>query len=584
MSLIKIANNIKKRLIYNAISFATQHPWIVKILLPLRGKLMNLLFKGREKYSFSHFESQIRTGIDVVLVQAPAWGVNTPPFATASLTAYLRKNGFKVMPLDMNIELYQSNKNRYPEAWRVEVGNFWTNPSIVDSFINDNYEILEQYVENIIKSNAIIAGFTIYGSSYLMSSYLAKRIKEKNNSVLIIFGGPGVSRNMSGRKVISNDKNIDCVVEGEGEVTLLEIAGKIKSGEMLEGCPGTLFRRGDKVVDGGERELIKNLDSLPIPDFSDFDFSMYREPFQIPIASSRGCINRCIYCDERAFWKRFRARSGESLFQEVSSQIKNHPHVFFFEFHDSLINGNIKELEKFCDTVIAGRIEIKWSAQAVIRKEMTYDYFVKLRKSGCVNLSYGLESASSLLMARVGKAFARDADVERIIRDSYRAGVCSNLNFMFGLPGETDDEFNKTLNFLARNKKYITSVNPSQSFCVFSPGTKGYLNPVGYGIDMRNGPLYWESIDGKNNYLVRMERFERFVALVHKLGIPCTYPHSRMVTRNENIADYYYHIGEFEKAIPYYEASLKCENDNKTTREKLKLCHAKTGTSQYVSN
>lgn len=584
MSLIKIANSIKKRLIYNAISFATQHPWIVKILLPLRGKLMNPLFKGRETYSFDRFESQIHTDIDVVLVQAPAWGVNTPPFATASLTAYLRANGLKVMPLDINIELYQLNKSKYPEAWRVEVGNFWTNPSIVDSFINDNYELLERYVDSIIKSKAKIIGFTIYASSYLMSSYLAKRIKERDSSIFIIFGGPEVSRNMAGWEVISNDKNIDCVVEGEGEVTLLEIAGKIKSGEMLEGCPGTLFRKGDKVIDGGERDLIKNLDSLPIPDFSDFVFSMYREPFQIPIASSRGCINRCIYCDEITFWKKFRSRSGESLFLEIKHQLERHPHVFFFEFHDSLVNGDIKELEKLCDAIIDSDIKIKWSAQAVIRKEMTYDYFVKLHKSGCVNLSYGLESASSLLMARVGKAFARDADVERIIRDSYRAGVCSNLNFMFGLPGETEDEFNETWNFLMRNKKYITSVNPSQSFCVFSPGTKGYLNPVGYGIDMRNGPLYWESIDGKNNYLVRMERFERFVAMVHKLGIPCTYPHSKLLNRNENIADYYYHTGEFDKAIPYYENSLKYESDNETNQEKLKLCHAKTGTSQYVSN
>lgn len=584
MSFIKIANSIQKRLIFNAISFATRHPWIVKILLPLRGKLMSLMFKSGEKYSFDRFESQSHTGIDVVLIQAPAWGVNTPPLATASLAAYLRENGFKVMTLDMNIELYQANKNKYTEAWRVEVGNFWTNPSVVDNFIGDNYETLERYVENIIRSNARIVGFTIYASSYLMSSYLAKKIKKRNSCVLTVFGGPQVSRNMAGLEVISSDQNADCVVDGEGEETLLEIARRIKSGEPIEGCPGTLYRKGGEVIDGGERELIKNLDSLPFPDFSDFDFSMYREPFQIPIASSRGCINRCIYCDERTLWKRFRFRSGESLFMEIKRQLERHPHVFFFEFHDSLVNGNINELGKLCDAIIEKGIKIKWSAQAVIRKEMTYDYFMKLRKSGCVNLSYGLESVSSSLMTRIGKAFANGADVEKIIKDSYRAGVCSNLNFMFGLPGETDDEFNETLKFLIRNKKYITSVNPSQSFCVFSPGTKGYLNPMDYGIDLRKGSLYWESTDGKNNYMVRMERFERFVGLVHELGIPCTYPYPKMYNRNENIADYYYHIGEFEKAIPYYENSLKYESDNETNQEKLKLCHAKTGTSQYVSN
>ena len=572
MSILKTLTNLKKRLLFQAISFATRHPMLLRMLLPLRGMLVKLFYPSARQSSFDKFETQVNSGIDIVLVQAPAWGVNTPPLATATLTAYLRENNVKVMPFDINIELYHTNKDKYSESGCVDVGIFWENSSMVDGFIRENHDILERCTDIIIKSGAKAVGFTIYGSSYLVSSHLAKRINEKNSSIIIIFGGPDVSRSRRGLEIISDNMYVDYIVDGEGEITLLEIVRRIKAGETVEGCPGVFYRKGDTIADGGERELIKDLDLLPFPDFTDFDFSMYREPFQIPIASSRGCINRCIYCDERAFWKRFRSRSGESLFREVSLQLKKYPHVFFFEFHDSLINGNIKELEKFCDSVIAGGLKIKWSAQAVIRKEMTYDFLVKLRKSGCVSLSYGLESASSALMSRVGKNFARNADVERIIRDGYRAGVCSNLNFMFGLPGETEDEFNETLDFLEKNKKYITSVNPSQSFCVFSRNTKGYLNPMDYGIDLRKGSLYWESIDGSNNYIVRMERFEKFVALVHKLGIPCTYPHTRMVNRNENIADYYYHTGEFDRAIAYFEDSLKYESDNETNRQKLKQC------------
>jgi radical SAM superfamily enzyme YgiQ (UPF0313 family) len=577
MSLVKTLNRTKKIFTYYAISFVTRHLWILKILLPLRERLMNLFYKDRRKPSLSRFESQLYSDMDIVLVQAPAWGVCKPPFATASLTAYLRKHGFQVMPMDINIELYQKNKDKYSETWCINISNFWTNPSMVDGFINENHDIMERYVEYIIKSNAKIVGFTVYSSSYFMSSYLAKRIKERDSSILIIYGGPEVARTMSGLKIISNDKNVDCMVEGEGEETILEIVRRVKSGAKIEGCRGTLCWTGSEIIDGGERELIIDLDSLPFPDFSDFDFSMYREPFQIPIASSRGCINRCIYCDERVFWKRFRSRSGESLFLEIKHQIEKHPHVFFFEFQDSLVNGNIKELGKLCDAIIENKVRIKWSAQAVIRKEMTYDFLVKLRKSGCVSLTYGLESASSALMTRVGKNFARNADVERIIRDSYRAGICSNLNFMFGLPGETEEEFNETLEFLRRNKKHITTVNPSPYFCIFSKGTKGYLNPQDYGIDLKKGPLYWESVDGKNNYLVRMERFEKFIALAHKLGISCTYPQATMVNKNENIADYYYSTGEFDRAIPYFENSLKYESDNKTNQQKLKLCYMKGG-------
>jgi hypothetical protein len=57
---------------------------------------------------------------DIVLLQAPGWGVNTPPLATAMLTSFARKKGFKVLPIDLNIEFYRSRPPKFDNIWELE--------------------------------------------------------------------------------------------------------------------------------------------------------------------------------------------------------------------------------------------------------------------------------------------------------------------------------------------------------------------------------------------------------------------------------------------------------------------------------
>ena len=61
-------------------------------------------------------------------------------------------------------------------------------------------------------------------------------------------------------------------------------------------------------------------------------------------------------------------------------------------------------------------------------------------------------------------------------------------------------------------------VNPAIQFCEYYPGSSGNANPEKIGIDMSKGTLMWETKDGKNNYLVRMDRFERFAKLLKTLN------------------------------------------------------------------
>lgn len=560
---------------FHLLNMVKRFPLLRDFLAPYREAVFKFMYSEGGKDFFNDFKAGKYLNSHVALIQAPGWGVNTPPCSIASLSAYLRKYNCRVMPIDINVEMFNRNKKRYPEGWKIDVSNFWNNPSRVQEFINSNKADLDKFADAVVKSGAKIAGFTIYDSSYRVSCYLAKEIKARCKDILIVFGGPHASDYMAGKTILLNNPEADIVVEGEGEETLLEITRKVLSGSKIIECAGARYRVDGKVVKGSKRELIKSLDSLPFPDYSDFKFSLYTEPFKTPISSSRGCINRCIYCNEKPFWERYRFRSGEVMFEEVKHQIKRHPWVFFLDFQDSLCNGNIKALGKFCDLIIAEGLQIQWAGQAIIRKEMDYELFVKIKKSGCVNLSFGLETASPRLFENIGKVMARGVDIDRFVADSKRAGVECGLNFMFGLPGETDADAEESINFVRRNATNISSVNPSPSFCGVCPGTLANETPEKYGIDLTQGPTYWESMDGTNNYLKRIERFEKFIAAVHELNIPCVYASPRLANKNELIANYYYAICEFEKAIHYYEGSLRSESDNQTTRDRLEFCRKK---------
>ncbi|MBI5663593.1 MAG: cobalamin B12-binding domain-containing protein [Nitrospirae bacterium] len=509
---------------------------------------------------------------DLVLAQAPAWGTSTPPLALASLTAFMRNEGYRVLSQDLNIACLHIGGEKFMKTWELsEALVFWNNRDEVLKFAGHHKEYLERWADYVIGSGADIIGISVYGSSYFMSLYLAELSKKKKDSLVIVFGGPHMSKFLAGKGAAENPF-VDIVVDGEGEYTLRDILERIKGGKELYGCPGTIqmSTAGVTVFEG--RELIKDISSLPFPDFTDYDLKQYTKPNTMPVISSRGCPNSCIYCNERAFSKRFRPRKAESIFNDMKRQIALYPHVRYFEFHDSLVNGSIRELERLCDMIIEDGLKVGWSGQAIIRKEMDFALLSKLAKAGCICLGYGMETASVSLMKKIGKVFSQDADINKILEDSKRAGVLCALNFMFGLPGETEEDFAEVLSFLRRNKNHIGSVNPSAGFCLFAPGTKGYENPEQYGINFRHGVYYWASDDGKNNYEVRLKRFEAFCRLIYDLKINTTYPHRRLLDRDERLRDYFLKIGDKRKALPHLFSLLTSGRGTEQDRQEFFNC------------
>lgn len=264
--------------------------------------------------------------------------------------------------------------------------------------------------------------------------------------------------------------------------------------------------------------------------------------------------------------------SGDRIFSEVAHQMDAFPGVSYFYFIGSLLNGNIPALNRFCDRVLESGRRITWSGQAVVSPGMTGELLGKMKRAGCRWLGVGIESGSENVTHRMNKRYSVK-NAEQMLRDAHKAGIETQINIMFGIPGETEDDFKKTLEFVERNRAYINTVLASQSFCVIDKGSYLNTHPEEFDIKHQEHHLYWEADGGRNNYPERLRRYEEFCRFALSLGIPETSGVLRVKPDKwVLLGDYYLFNNDFHRARECFEKSRELESDNDSLRSKIALC------------
>jgi radical SAM superfamily enzyme YgiQ (UPF0313 family) len=483
----------------------------------------------------------------IVLVLCPSWGIETPHLGIALLAASLRKRSFQVQVFDFNVRVH----NQYKEKglWKGEEDLHWEAENDVAKFIEENNKLLDTFVNEICLADSRVIGFSIYNTTWSLSLELAKRIKGKDKNKLVIFGGQRCYPLHAAEGLI-NDAAVDAVIIGEGEESFVEFVGKIDKLKKMDFCPGVLYKKGKKVINCGMRPPIANINTLPFPDFSDFLLQEYTNPQQLPILSSRGCPYVCVFCSTKLFWVTFRTMSGLRIFREIDYQLNRHQGVRFFTFNDHVINADMQALSEFCDLVLDAKLnrrqdnfawkELTWRGAAVVREEMDAAFLRKMQAAGCIELEFGIESASLAVRKLMNKPPYDIQILGRVIRDTHNAGIDARVNFMFGFPGETEQDFQETLSFLEKNQAVFDQVHASETFCHIDPGTCLFEHLRAAGIsEKRFHPLYWESEDGQNTYPVRLRRHQEFCQLAVSLNIPLSSGGHKIMLHKEHFLKKY---------------------------------------------
>ena len=254
-------------------------------------------------------------------------------------------------------------------------------------------------LNKIIQYNPQYLGFTIYAANIADSLRFIGKLKKRNHHFQIIFGGP--TPTYEPEKIIEQENDVDFVVKGEGELTLPDLINRLNKGDSLLECKGICWKdENGLVINNKQRELLDDLDQLPIPERLDEKLS---NNVHFNIESSRGCTANCSFCNSKysrvQYGKAWRGKSIDFLMNEIENSISrynvNRFNIVDLSFEDPGIKG-IERLEEFVRQVNERDLSIKFTAhfRAEFLRETNMELIEKLIGAGLTKASLGIEAGN----------------------------------------------------------------------------------------------------------------------------------------------------------------------------------------------
>lgn len=429
----------------------------------------------------------------VALALLPEWGIEIPPYNIARITALSRAGGFDTRTYDINVACYTDCDKTY---WQGYKDWKWTS----DDYYTEVHPMIEptlqEYLEKIVEFGPDVMGFSIYDTSNRATTWMIQQLKKRLPNLIILAGGPQAIKER-----IEDTSQIDHIVVGEGEAIFLDLLEKIEAG-----IPVT-----EKVL-YHDKSVRIDLDSLPYPDYTDLDISLYNQN-GVSSELSRGCIAQCQFCSETRFW-RYRSRTARNILDEIQHQYDTLG-IRSVWFIDSLVNGNLNELRAFALGVAQSGMQISWMGYARNDERMDLDYMKDLSASGCNMLSFGVESGSQRVLDLMKKNVNRDA-IEYNLRDFSLAGMRAHTNWFMGFPGESYNDVADTMTLMWRTRNY-NIFGRSTGTCQIAMDTPLGLEREKFNISEHQMAHQWKTNDFTNTIIQRFIRYKSVNIILNHL-------------------------------------------------------------------
>jgi radical SAM superfamily enzyme YgiQ (UPF0313 family) len=277
--------------------------------------------------------------------------------------------------------------------------------------------------------------------------------KAKQNGALTVLGGPHVT-------CLPDEslerKEVDYVIRGEGEETMLALVRALENDKDCGGILGLSFKRKGRIIHNSPRPLIQSIDGLPHPARHLFpSLERYTNPQPLlstrspaaNIITSRGCPYNCYFCYKGVFGRIWRPRSPEDVVQEWR-QLVNQYRVAEIGIQDDIFNTDIKRVNKICDLIMEENLVVPWSTPNGLRADiLTKEVLRKMKKAGCYRLAFGIESGNQKMLGeKIGKKINLKK-VHQAIRLCRQEGITTIGFFIIGHPWDTKETVKETLEF-----------------------------------------------------------------------------------------------------------------------------------------
>lgn len=311
---------------------------------------------------------------------------------------------------------------------------------------------------------------------------VVKAIKERNPDIPIIVGGAHAT--VMPNEVLTDD-NVDYVIKGEGEYSMLDIV-EGKPNEDIKGI-GYMDRCQTFTP---QRSLIDPLDNIPLParhllkmdKYKASELRAKKHP-AFHMMSSRGCPHNCSFCSNKIMHRQIlRTHSPERVVDEMELLIDKYGAKEIHFWDDNLALKKDRIL-KICKLIRERNIDIPWNCESRV-DTIDPERLNAMKKAGCYQIGYGLESGSDRILKLTNKDITTDL-IRKVIKWTNDAGIESRGYFMFGFVGETYEEMKQTLKFC----KSLDLDYASFATLVPLPGSLDYQRAMKEG---KFDPYYWK--------------------------------------------------------------------------------------------
>lgn len=343
-------------------------------------------------------------------------------------------------------------------------------------------QALDLFTQSIMQEQPDIIGFSVTSPTRINAMACAEKARQILPDSLIVFGGPGAT--FMAEFLFGACPALDVIVKGEGEIStakLVNAAKKVKTNlgtihqaqairaeleHDLGRIPGIVFRSGSSLHDTGQSELVTDLDTLPHPS----RYFTYQH-----LTMSRGCPGKCTFCGSPKFWgtSLVRRHSPQWLFEEITALAQKGVNHFFIS--DDTFTMDCDAVRALCEKIIQADLGITWNAISRV-DYIDESILAPMRRAGCIQLSFGIESGAKPIKKILGKPIDNDICVAAF--DKVRAaGILPRAYFIYGSPGETDDTIQDSIDLMIRLGPLSTVFYMLVTF----PGTALYNRAVQKG-------------------------------------------------------------------------------------------------------
>jgi radical SAM superfamily enzyme YgiQ (UPF0313 family) len=395
-----------------------------------------------------------------------------PPLNLAYLCASLKKAGFKTTIIDTVGAAIN----------RIHVAEHNTQLTCLGLSI-------DQIISSIPSDTKYIGLSCMFANEWPYVKHLLKRIKRQKPHLTVIAGGENATA--LPEYMLQDASELDYILTGESDESLPDLLACLEQGKNVTTVKGLYYREKGRVLFSGKRSRIKDINTLPRPDWTAVPLENYLKqktshgPYRgrtMPVLLSRGCPYACTFCSNPKMWgSLYCYRDPRLVLDEIADYIRKY-RVSCVEFYDLTPILKRSWIEQFCMQIQKRGLKFNWQMAGGTRTEgLDADILRKMKAAGCTYIGFAPESGSEMVLKDIHKKINLSRMVQ-LLHAAKKIGINTKANFVIGFPNDRRIDIARTL-FL-QIKLAIMGITDSPIF-IFSP----YPGSALFNELLRNGRI-----------------------------------------------------------------------------------------------